>query len=179
MHAGLHSMDVQKRKEVHSILHEEVDQPNTEDDLCGPLKTVLVPKNKRPLESYVEGFNFESVPVNASSEIIVHLSVEDDMGSPGLHAEILCTYEDSTEIVTINRISSTTYSLFLTPRKRGKHELVILYNSEHICGSPIPVFVTMTPGSVYLWSNIISIFSMKYTLRNKRQFSIFMFATCL
>ena len=139
------------RATLTSILHEQVDLPDIEVDLCSPsqLKAFLgetVGVRKHSLECYVEDFNFE---VNMSSEIVVHLclsNVEGHLGSPNLYAELLCTYDlDSAEIATVNRINSDTYLLSLTPQKRGKHELVIQCNGEPICGSPKPVFVTMAP----------------------------------
>ena len=62
---------------------------------------------------------------------------------------------------------------------RGQKFNVSLMVADTCCFPSAELIEARVKRSVYLWSNIISICSMKYTLRNKRQFSIFMFATCL
>lgn len=143
------------RETVRSISHEQIDLPDIEVDLCSPsgLKTFLdervrVYKGECPLRSYVEDFDFESVPVNESSEVTVHVHLNDlegHLGNVTLHSELLCSYDNSPETVNFNRVSSNTYSLFVTPRKRGNHTLSIQCNGKHICGSPIPLYVTIAP----------------------------------
>ena len=45
----------------------------------------------------------------------------------------------------MEKITPEQYSLSFVQQKRGRHELHIMYNDTHICGSPIPVYVTMPP----------------------------------
>ena len=59
-------------------------------------------------------------------------------------SELLC-HNNSTQTVYVKRVSADKYTLSVTPKPRGGHELVIKYNDRHICGSPLPVYVTMEP----------------------------------
>lgn len=153
------------QESLHSISHEQVDLPDIKVDLCSPsgLKAFLdervrVYEDECSLQSYVEDFDFESVPVNESSDITVRVHLTDLQGHLGnvtLHSELLYSYEDSPVTVTINEVGSNTYSLVITPRKRGDHKLLIQCNGKHICGSPIPLFVTMAPGKLATVSPVV------------------------
>ena len=51
--------------------------------------------------------------------------------------------DGTSESVAFKKITPEQYSLSFVPQKRGRHELHIMYNDTHICGSPIPVYVTI------------------------------------
>ena len=57
----------------------------------------------------------------------------------------LCCCDGTSEAVAVRKITLEQYSLSFVPQKRGRHQLHIMYNNTHICGSPIPVFVTIPP----------------------------------
>ena len=57
----------------------------------------------------------------------------------------LCCRDGTSEAVAVKKITPEQYSLSFVPQKRGRHELHIMYNDTHICGSPIPVYVTISP----------------------------------
>jgi tripartite motif-containing protein 2/3/tripartite motif-containing protein 71 len=46
------------------------------------------------------------------------------------------------------QISAKRCSLSFSPQTRGEHELHIKHNGMHICGSPIPVYVTIHPDKI-------------------------------
>ena len=47
------------------------------------------------------------------------------------------------KVVNVKRESADNYTLSFTPMQRGWHKLLIKYNDKHICGSPLPVYVTI------------------------------------
>ncbi len=63
-----------------------------------------------------------------------------------LTAELHCCHDDSSQRVNMKKITNEKYLLSFSPQKlRGRHELHIKYTDAHICGSPIPLFVTIPP----------------------------------
>ena len=57
----------------------------------------------------------------------------------------LCHHDGTSDQVMVKRVTPEQYSLSFTPQKRGRHRLHITYNDTHICGSPIPVYITIQP----------------------------------
>ena len=57
----------------------------------------------------------------------------------------LCSRDGTSEAVAVEKITPEQYSLSFVPQKRGRQELHIMYNDTHICGSPLPVYVTIPP----------------------------------
>ena len=50
--------------------------------------------------------------------------------------------------VDIEQISPETFSLSVTPEKRGSHKLYMKFDDSYICGSPIPIYVTVDPKKI-------------------------------
>ena len=63
-------------------------------------------------------------------------------------SQLSCTYKIYSQKVNIEQISPEKYSLSVTPQKRGNHNLHIEYDGAHICGSPIPIYVTVDPREI-------------------------------
>lgn len=69
-----------------------------------------------------------------------------------LTAQLLCMHNASSHRVSIKKITPEKYSLSFTPQERGKHELHIKYNDEHICGSPVPINISIQPDQLKVTS---------------------------
>ena len=67
-------------------------------------------------------------------------------------SQLECTYENYSQKVNVEQISSEKYSLSVTPQKRGNHKLHIKCDGAHICGSPIPVYVSVDPKEIVAFS---------------------------
>jgi tripartite motif-containing protein 2/3/tripartite motif-containing protein 71 len=92
------------------------------------------------------------VPIFKMCEIPLHLDVRNVMKSffdklPTIEAELRCCHRESVETVHV-QISAKRCSLSISPKTRGEHELHIKHNGMHICGSPIPVYVTVHPNKI-------------------------------
>lgn len=105
-------------------------------------------KKADSLRSHLErGFRLCNVPVKEVTDFALHLNPK-EMGhfeKTSLSARLQCINSNSLLKVKIKQISREEYSLLMVPLERGKHELQIKYNDMHICGSPIPVHVTVQP----------------------------------
>jgi hypothetical protein len=92
------------------------------------------------------------VPIFERCEIPLHLDVRSAKKSfldklPTIEAELCCCHTESVEIALV-QISTKRCSLSFSPQTRGEHELHIKHNGMHICGSPIPVYVTVHPNMI-------------------------------
>ena len=101
------------------------------------------------LKGHVERlFDLTNIPVEQTTEIPLNLQTQNVkknfLGRVTVLSELLC-HNNSTQTVYVKRVSADKYTLSVTPNLRGRHELVIKYNDRHICGSPLPVYVTMEP----------------------------------
>ena len=63
-------------------------------------------------------------------------------------SQLECSYESYSQKVNVEQISPEKYSLSVTPQKRGNHKLHIECDGAHICGSPIPIYVTVDPRKI-------------------------------
>jgi hypothetical protein len=141
-----------------TIAHKQIDFPEVEMDVCTPsgLQTFLderirVFTNECHLLSYVKDFDFDSVPVNESSEVRIHLlqnDLESYLEKVDIQFELVCAYNDLSEELTVTEVDSATYSCRIVPQRRGRHHLKMLYNGKHICGSPISLFATLSPNKL-------------------------------
>ena len=101
-----------------------------------------------PFKGHLHSHSLElEVPINETSVytfcIDPHAIVQEEQFS--LKASLLCCRDGSSEVVSVKKITLEQYSLSLVPHTRGRHELHIMYNNTHICGSPVPVYVTIQP----------------------------------
>jgi hypothetical protein len=92
------------------------------------------------------------VPISETCEIPLHLDVRNAKKSfldklPTIEAELRCCHWESIETAHV-QISTKRCSLSFSPQTRGEHELHIKHNGMHICGSPIPVYVTIHPDKI-------------------------------
>ena len=82
------------------------------------------------------------IPLNLKTQYIK----KNILGKVALIAELRNCHDNSTSpTVMVKEASADNYALSFTPKQRGNHILLIKYNDRHICGSPLPVFVTMEP----------------------------------
>ena len=101
------------------------------------------------LKGHVERlFDFTNIPVEQTTEIPLNLQTQNVkknfFGKVAVLSELHC-HNNSTQTVYVKKVSADKYTLSVTPKLRGRHELVIKYNDMHICGSPLPVYVTIDP----------------------------------
>ena len=101
------------------------------------------------LKGHVERlFDLNNIPVEQTTEIPLNLQTQNVkknlLGRVTVLSELHC-HNNSTQTVYVKRVSADKYTLSVTPKLRGRHELVIKYNDRHICGSPLPVYVTIDP----------------------------------
>ena len=59
-----------------------------------------------------------------------------------------CGYDSHSQVVDVKRISHEKFSLSFKPLKRGNHKLHIMCDDVQICGSPIPIYVTVDPREI-------------------------------
>lgn len=81
------------------------------------------------------------------SEVFLHFK-KNIFGKINVVSELHCCYRSSMQTVSVKKIADDKYSLSFSPKTRGQHELHIKYNDMHICGSPIPVYVTIHPDQI-------------------------------
>lgn len=59
-------------------------------------------------------------------------------------AEIFC-HDGSLQSLSIEKVAPEKYSISFLPQERGAHKFSVKYNDTLICGSPLPIYVTMEP----------------------------------
>ena len=104
-------------------------------------------KSGDPLKSHLHGHYLDlDVPVNQTASYVFDVDVQSiKRKKVSFTASLLCRRDGTSEAVAVEKITPEQYSLSFVPQKRGRHELHIMYNDTHICGSPIPVYVTIPP----------------------------------
>ena len=133
-----------------SLQLEPAQSPEMEVELLDPAELEDLCKTRNityTLNGRVERlFDLTNIPVERTTEIPLNLRTQnlDIFGKDTVQSELLC-HNNSTQTVCVKRVSADKYTLSVTPKLRGRHELVIKYINKHICGSPLPVYVTMEP----------------------------------
>ena len=133
-----------------SLQLEPTQSPEMEVELLDPAELEDLCKTRNftyTLNGRVERlFDLTNIPVERTTEIPLNLRTQnlDIFGKDTVQSELLC-HNNSTQTVCVKRVSADKYTLSVTPKLRGRHELVIKYINKHICGSPLPVYVTMEP----------------------------------
>ena len=108
-----------------------------------------------PLRSHLLGnFLERDVPINQTSSYTFRVDSHAVQEGALFTASILCCRDGTSEAVALKKITPEQYSLSFVPQKRGRHELHIMYNDTHICGSPISVYVTIPPQQMKALSTI-------------------------
>ena len=106
----------------------------------------FVYKMEDPLKSHLHGHYLElDVSINQTSTYTFCVDPQAIQEQVSFIASLLCCRDGTSEAVAVKRITPEQYSLSFVPQKRGRHELHVIYNDTHICGSPIPVYVTIPP----------------------------------
>ena len=106
----------------------------------------FVYKMEDPLKSHLHGHYLElDISINQTSTYTFCVDPQAIQEQVSFTASLLCCRDGTSEAVTVEKITPEQYSLSFVPQKRGRHELHIMYNDTHICGSPIPVYVTIPP----------------------------------
>ena len=105
------------------------------------------------LKGHIErSIDLTSLPVQETAEIPLNLQTQNvKKGKISVYAEFTNCHDKSMEFqtaITVKKDSAEKYILSFTPKQSGWHRLFIKYNDRYICGSPLPVHVTMKP--VYL-----------------------------
>ena len=93
-----------------------------------------------------KSFDPLNLPINETSTSTLHIkNVKGSLFKKATMKAHLDCRDGTSETVVVEKITPEQYSLSFVPQKRGRHELHIMYNDTHICGSPIPVYVTIPP----------------------------------
>ena len=143
-------------KVARSVSQRPTELPQREAELLSParFKEICSSSNftyteEDPVKGHFErSFDPQYVPVNKPFTLHIDPKNSDFKESPFKKFTMkarLCCRDGSSEAVTVKKITPEQYSLSFVPQQRGRHELHIMYNDTQICGSPIPVYVTMPP----------------------------------
>ena len=92
-----------------------------------------------------------NIPALAISEIFLYLhphGVWNPFSKTNVVAELCCCHRDSVQVAHVKKVATDKYSLSFSLETRGHHELHIKCNDTHICGSPIPVYITIHPDQI-------------------------------
>ena len=128
--------------------------PEVEVELLNPmdLKNLFGEKNYIYSTHIQTSLDLTDVKTLATSEILLnlrpHFVREKVLGKVNVASELHCCHCDSVQAVHVKKIADDNYSLSFSPKTRGHHELHIKCNDTHICGSPIPVYVTIHPDQI-------------------------------
>ena len=88
-----------------------------------------------PLEEYE---NLQSLVLKQPFHIHFHLT---ELSPKKIKAKFICTMDDTATSVSVTEVERDVVKLSLTPQKRGRHLLQILYSDEHAFRSSIASFV--------------------------------------
>ena len=104
-------------------------------------------KSEDPLKSHLHSHHLElDIPINQTASYVFSVDLRSLKKKRVLiTASLLCCRDGTSEAVAVGKITPEQYSLSFVPQKRGRHELHIMYNDTRICGSPIPVYVSVPP----------------------------------
>ena len=138
-------------KEAGNVSQQPTELPQREAELLSPARFKEICSSSN--FTYVEGdpvkghfgrsVDQQSLPVNEA--LILHVVSSNSYFNEQKMKVCLRCRNSALEAVAVKRITPEQYSLSFVPQKRGRHELHIMYNDTHICGSPIPVYVTIPP----------------------------------
>ncbi len=101
-----------------------------------------------PLKCHIErSVDINDIPIYQPSTISLRLNSSNVnkgiFGTFHITAQLLSTLDDSSQRVTVKKLTSEMYSLTFEPHQSGKHELQIKYLGSVTCR--IPICVTMQP----------------------------------
>ena len=143
-------------KAARNVSQRPTELPQREAELLSParFKEICSSSNFTYMEGeYVKGHferSFDPQNVPADERLNLHIDPKNSAfkASPfkkfTVKAHLHCR-DGTSEAIAVKKITPEQYSLFFVPQKRGRYELHIMYNDTYICGSPIPVYVTMPP----------------------------------
>lgn len=96
--------------------------------------------------------DLSEVPIQKRLEVELHSTpqkiVKYFFGLFSISAQVRCCRDSSLQNVDVKMVSSEKYLLSFVPSKRGRHELHVKHNGTHVCGSPIPMYVTVPPDQI-------------------------------
>ena len=92
----------------------------------------------------------ECVPIGLPFKVTLNMDPEKKFFGKArkVVSQLECSYGDYSQTVDVEQISPEKYSLSVTPQKRGNHKLHIKCDGAHICGSPIPVYISVDPKEI-------------------------------
>ncbi len=135
-------------------------------DLCQS-KSFLYQRSD-PLKGHIDHYDISTISMCKPTDISLYISPPQMKSIYKKKVKIDCqlhrSYDNHSQIVNVQQITPDKYSLTIVPEKRGKHELHLVYNDTHICGSPIPVYVTLKPQEIARFKvlNIKNAVGVKY-----------------
>lgn len=110
-------------------------------------------ENTFKIENFFHRVRIEPIPelvsIGAASQFTLHFSpykgrTESVEKIENITAEVIC-HDGSLQLLSIEKVAPEKYCLTFVPQGRGAHKLSIKYNNMLICGSPLPIYVTMQP----------------------------------
>ena len=119
------------------------------NDLCHTKNFVY--QSEDPLKSHFDrsvALHNKCVPIVDPFKVNILLDRKYFGRAKKIVSQLECTYENYSQKVNVQQISFEKYSLSVTPQKRGDHRLHIKCDGAHICGSPIPIYVTLDPRKI-------------------------------
>ena len=141
-----------------SLQLEPTPSPEMEVELLNPAELEDLCKTRNftyqkgdVLKGHVErtpDLDLTKVSVDETVEVSLNLQAQNltsKKAKISMTADLHCCHDNSTQKVSIKKISADKYTLSLTPKQRGRHELHIKCNDRHICGSPLPVYAAIEP----------------------------------
>ena len=141
-------------KVARNISQRPTELPQREAELLSPARfkeicssSNLVYAEGDPFKGHFDkSFDPLNLQLKEMSTSILHIeNVKESLFKKVIVKAHLCCRDGTSEAVAVEKITPEQYSLSFVPQKRGRHELHIMYNDTHICGSPIPVYVTIPP----------------------------------
>ena len=145
-------------KEAGNISQRPTELPQREAELLSPARFKEICSSSNftytdgdPVKGHFErSFDPHNLTVKKTSTFTLHIdpknsSFKDTPFRKYTAKARLCYRDGTSEAVAVKKITPEQYSLSFVPQKRGRHELHVMYNDTHICGSPIPVYITIQP----------------------------------
>ena len=142
-----------KRRDINAVVkvagntsQQHTELPQREAELVSPAKFKEICSSSNFTYTKRDPFKGQCDPQNLliNEPCTLHIDLHNS-GAPIMVKAQLNSRDGTSEAVAVEMITPEQYSLSFVPQKRGRHELHIMYNDTHICGSPIPVYVTIPP----------------------------------